>query len=165
MKRTSYRGPYTILGSPEDPVRPQFILHGFVELRVGEQVLAVLQSDASIGIESILGLPSVYTYAAVGDALLDEFDEEEEDGRSRRSVAATVHQILTWSHISQMPLVERVRSAVSILASDRELLITIKDLARLCGATRTWVSKIVGDMLQDRTLVKDGQYFHLGVGA
>lgn len=165
MKQTSYRGPYMVLGSEEDPIKPKLVLHGFVELRDNDgQVLAILQAGSMLGVESVLGngRHRHYTYVAANDPLLDVYDDESK--QASEVVAETINQILQWSRINCMSVEDRIEEVLSVLASGGELLITITDLARICGVTRVWASRVITALEEQSRLTRTGLWFSAGRG-
>lgn len=158
MKQMSYCRPYTVLGSQENPVKPRLILHGFVELRDDDRVLAVLQSGTVLGIESVFGNNNrYYTYVSVGNPAFEIYDDE--SSQVNRVIAETISQILQWSYINRMPVEDRIKGVLSVLASGGRLLITIKDLARICGVTRVWASKVIIDLEEQGVIAREDGWF------
>ena len=164
MKGVSYRGPYVTLGTHRDPVDPQFLLHGFVELRdKDDQVLAVHQAGDLVGIEIAMGYAlRYYSYVAVGGVVLDAYDYE--DSRAEKAIAASTSRILQWSSLNKLPIADRLVGVISALAGDKKLYMAVTDLARVCGVTRVWSTQILSELVQDGSLVRDGKHFWTKAG-
>jgi len=163
MKRISYCRPYIPLGSPDDPVKPEYIMHGFVELRDDDnKVLSVLPPGSIVGIEVALGCERRYNYFTVGNTVLKAYDTE--DAEAPFAIAQTLDHILQWAHFNHFPANKRIRAMFNDLFPGTDVNITVTDIARICNMTRVWANQILIDMQNVEQMGRRDQYFYLMPG-
>lgn len=152
----AYSGPFRRLFTDNTIIGTPYLLSfGFVEVRDGDRVLAILRQGDFVGVEAMIpnGWPPDVSYFAVGGATLELLDAT----RASMAMTSTIFHLQRWLKISALPAEDRVRMTLGELAGVQPLRISMATLGRICGVSRVWAGKVVGKLVDGGGLHRLGR--------